>query len=141
MKQSVSLALLLLSWLAVAGCAGGVGQDAGQEGPPRQGEREEQGGVAVAGSCAAGGGPADLVAEGKGESVRVGPDSSLAEIRLERVLEGSAGQTVLVRTSSGTGAVAEHDVGFEEGARYRLRLQRQGDVFTTNACLGTRRVE
>lgn len=73
--------------------------------------------------------------------MRVGPDSSLAEIRLGRVLEGDAGDTVLVGTSSGAGAVAEHDVGFEEGARYLLRLQRLGDAFTTNACLGTRRVE
>lgn len=142
MKHSLSLAVLLLAWPAVAaGCAGGVGPVVDQEGPPGQGEREEPGGAVVAGSCAAGRGLADLVAEGTVERVRAGPDSSLAEIRLDRVLEGDARDTILVRTSSGTGAVAEHGVWFEEGARYRLRLQRQGEAFTTNACLGTRRVE
>lgn len=74
------------------------------------------------------------------ERVRVAPDSSLAEIRVERVLEGSAGDAVLVGTSSGIQAVAEHDPYFEEDARYLLRLQRQDHMFTTNVCLGTRRI-
>ena len=96
---------------------------------------------AVLAACAGGGVPVDLVAEGTVERVRVGRDSSLVEIRVERVLQGDAGETVLVETSSGTGVVTEDDVGFEEGARYRLRLQRKGDVFTTNICLGTERLE
>ena len=140
MKQSVPFAVLL-AWLAVAGCAGGVGQDADQEGPPGQGEREEPGGVAVAGSCAAGGAPVDLVAEGTVERVTVREGSSLAEFRVDRVLEGNAGDTVSVRTSSGTGAVSGYVPYFEEGDRYRLYLQRQGDVFTTNVCLGTKPIE
>ena len=117
------------------------------QGPPETGspEREEPVASAVMAACAGGGAPVDLVAEGTVERVRVGSDSSLAEIRVERVLQGDAGETVRVRTSSGTGVVAEDDVGFEEGARYRLFLQREGggrgDAYTTNICLGTERLE
>ena len=32
------------------------------------------------------------------------------------------------------------DVGLREGARYMLYLQRRGDEWTTNACLGTREI-
>lgn len=40
MKQSVSLGVLLLVWLAIAaGCAGGGWPVVDQEGPPGQGER------------------------------------------------------------------------------------------------------
>ena len=162
MKQNVSLAVLLACWLSVAGCAGG--------GPTLEGKTPEQGGreepaetsapepgdpgssngeqepvaSGVAAACAAGGAPVDLVALGTVERVRTGPDHSLAEIRVERVIEGNAGDTVLVRTMSGlegSGYVPR----FKEGGRYRLRLQRegggQGDVFTTNLCLGTERLE
>ncbi len=108
-----------------------------------QGEGEEPVASGVLAACAGDGAPVDLVAEGTVRRVGVGPDSSLVRIRLKRVLagEGAAGETVSVRTSSGGGAVAEDDVGFEEGARYLLRLQRRGAVFTTNLCLGTERLE
>ena len=113
-------------------------------GPPGTGPPEGEVPVAsgVAAACAGGGASVDLVAEGTVQRLRVGRDSSLAEIRLERVLRGDAGETVLVETGSGTGGgVAEDYVGFEEGGRYLLRLQRRGDVFTTNLCLGTERLE
>ena len=100
--------------------------------------------MAVAAACAAGGAPVDLVAEGTVEEVTVREGSSLAEFRVDRVLEGNAGHTVSVRTGSGT-AGSGYVPYFEEGDRYRLHLQRQGgaqgDVFTTNVCLGTRQVE
>lgn len=99
---------------------------------------------AEAAACAAGGAPVDLVAVGTVEKVTVREGFSLAEIRVERVIEGNAGDTVLVRTMSGlegSGYVPH----FEEGGRYRLHLQRQGggqgNVFTTNICLGTGRLE
>ncbi len=128
MKRNVPLAVLFFVWLAAAGC-GGILTKGGSE--------------AACGSGGAGSGevPADLVAEGTVERVKVGLDSSLVKIRLDRVLKGNAADTIFVRTSSGIGVAAEDDVVFEEGAYYRLRLQRQGDVFTTNICLGTRRVE
>ena len=112
-------------------------------GPPKTDAPEGDEPVAsvVLAAFAGGGAPVDLVAEGTVQRVRVGRDSSLVEIRVERVLQGEAGETVLVKTSSGTDVVTEDDVGFEEGARYRLRLQRKGDVFTTNICLGTERLE
>lgn len=58
MKQIVSLAVLLLTCLAIAaGCAGGGGPDVGREGSAGRGEQEEPGAFAVAASCAAGGAP------------------------------------------------------------------------------------
>ncbi len=156
MKQNVSLAVLLLAWLAGAGCAGQIPTLGGSEadgGPPETKPPEERTGtagsangengpnVAVVAACAASGAPVDLVAEGTVEEVTVREGSSLAEFRVDRVLEGHAGGTVSVRTSSGTGAVSEYVPHFEEGDRCRLHLQRQGDVSTTNVCLGTRQVE
>ena len=116
------------------------------QGPPGAGppEGEEPVASGVAAACAGGGAPVDLVAEGTVERVRVGSDSSLAKIRVERVLQGDAGGTVRVRTGSGTEG-SGYVPRFEEGDRYLLRLQREnggrGDVYTTNICLGTERLE
>ena len=113
---------------------GGSGSANGDNGPS----------VASAAACAAGGAPVDLVADGTVEKLTVREGSSLAEIRVDRVLEGRARDTVSVRTSSGTGG-SGYVPHFEEGNRYRLYLQRQGggqgDVFTTNVCLGTKPIE
>ena len=108
------------------------------------GGREEPVASGVAAACAGGGTPVDLIAEGTVERVRVGPDSSLTKIRVERVLQGDAGETVRVRTGSGTEGPG-YVPRFEQGERYRLFLQREGggrgDVYTTNICLGTERLE
>ena len=122
------------------------GAPGADRGPDGTGSPEQEETVVASGdlaACAGGGGPVDIVAEGTVERVGAGPDSSLVKIRLGRVLAGdaAAGETVSVSTGSGTGVVPEDNVGFEEGARYRLRLQRQGGVYTTNICLGTERLE
>ena len=125
-----------------------LGGTEADRGPPGTGQPEGEEPVAsgVAAACAGGGTPVDLVAEGTVERVRVGPDSSLAKIRVERVLQGDARGTVRVRTGSGTEGPG-YVPRFEQGERYRLFLQREGGgrgrdaVYTTNTCLGTERLE
>ena len=96
-------------------------------------------------SCAGGGSEAgvDLIAAGIVEEVSVSPASSLVKVRVDRVYGGDgaeAGDTVKIRTSSGSTSGNSVDVSFEEGARYRLYLKREGDAYTTSICSGTQQL-
>ena len=48
-----------------------------------------------------------------------------------------SGRSLTISSDSVTGGASSVDVGFREGARYMLYLQRSGDEWTTNVCLGT----
>ena len=82
----------------------------------------------------------DLVATGMVEGIRASQMSSRIEVLVDRVLQGDgskSGRTLSIRSDSGTAGASSVDVGFREGARYMLYLQRSGDEWTTNNCLGT----
>ena len=83
---------------------------------------------------------ADAVVVGTVEQVTVRPRSSLVELRLERVFKGEPEKTVTVETETGSQQAVSTDVQFEEGTRYLLYLQEQGDFFTTTICAGTESV-
>ena len=80
---------------------------------------------------------AEVVAVGTVEQVAVRSRSSLVELRLERVFKGKPEKSVVVETKSGSVKITSVDVQFEEGTRYLLYLQEQGNVFTTSLCAGT----
>ena len=94
-------------------------------------------------SCAGAGADWDLIATGTVEDIEVSRSSSRIEVLVDRVSGGDrsrSGQTLYVRSDSGIGEASTVDVGFREGARYMLYLQRRGDEWTTNSCLGTREI-
>ena len=91
-------------------------------------------------SCAGGGVDVDLIATGTVEDIKASQTSSRIEVLVDRVLQGdrsNSGRTLRVRSDSGTDGASSVDVGFREGARYSLYLQRSGEEWTTNICLGT----
>jgi hypothetical protein len=108
-----------------------------EPGPDRELTNVQEHTVAVAGSCAAGTPETDLVAKGKVEDIVVRNNSSLVEVRVDKVLKGNAGDKLVIRTQTGTQVATSVDVQFKEGFRYLLRLNRSGKVYTTNVCLGT----
>ena len=83
---------------------------------------------------------ADVVAIGTVVQVTVNPASSLVELRLERVFKGEPRKTVVVETKTGSRQAVSTDIQFEEGTRYLLYLQEQGNVFTTSVCAGTQQL-
>lgn len=92
-------------------------------------------------SCAGGGFSVDLVVTGTVTDVAASQTSSRVEIRVDQVLLGDrdkSGETLFVRTDSGTNGGNSAAVSFREGARYELYLQGEGDEWKTNICLGTR---
>ena len=96
--------------------------------------------VPASASCVGGGIDVDLVATGTVEDIKSSRTSSRIEVLVHRVLLGDrsmSGQTLSLRSDSGTGAVSSVDVSFREGALYMLYLQRTGGEWTTNICLGT----
>ena len=91
-------------------------------------------------SCAGGGADVDLVATGRVEDVVASRTSSRIEVSVDGVSVGDRsmnGQILYIKSGSGTNVVSSVDVSFREGARYMLYLQRDGDGWTTNICLGT----
>ncbi len=83
---------------------------------------------------------ADVVAIGTVVQVTVNPASSLVELRLERVFKGEPGKTVVVETKTGSRQAVSTDIQFDEGTRYLLYLQEQGNVFITSLCAGTQQL-
>ena len=63
-------------------------------------------------------------------------NSSLVEVRVDKVLKGEAGDKLVIRTQTGTQVATSVDVRFNEDSRYLLRLNRSGKVYTTSVCLG-----
>lgn len=91
-------------------------------------------------SCAGGGANVDLVATGRVEDVVALRTSSRIEVSVDEVSLGDRsmnGQILYIKSGSGTNVVSSVDVSFREGARYMLYLQRDGNEWTTNICLGT----
>ena len=97
--------------------------------------------TASAYSCIEGGGVnVDLVAMGTVEDIKASQTSYRIEVLVDRVLQGDgsrSGRNLTISSDSVTGGASSVDVGFREGARYMLYLQRNGDEWTTNVCLGT----
>lgn len=83
---------------------------------------------------------AKLILTGTVEKVVVRPDASEVRVRVDRVYKGEIGGTVEVLTRSGSRSGNSEDVSFVEGDRYLLYLQRPGEVWTTDVCLGTREI-
>lgn len=83
---------------------------------------------------------AELVATGTVEEMTVRSDSSVASIRIDRIFKGESGETVEVLTGAGSRSGSSVDVALAEGNRYLLYLDRQGGVWTTNICFGTRQI-
>ena len=109
--------------------------------PARAGLQEVYSGELA--SCAGGGIDGDLAATGTVTGVEVGRVSSRVEVRVEEVLlgdEGQSGETLFVRSNFGTNGGESGAVSFREGARYKLYLQRSGDEWTTNICMGTEEI-
>ena len=91
-------------------------------------------------SCAGSGADWDLVATGTVEDIEASRESSRIEVLVDRVSGGDkskSGQILYIRSDSGIGEASSVDVGFREGAYYKLYLQRERDEWTTNACMGT----
>ncbi|QIN79496.1 LPXTG cell wall anchor domain-containing protein [Rubrobacter marinus] len=111
------------------------------DGPARAGLQEVYSGEMA--SCAGGGIDVDLAVTGTVTGVEVGRASSRVEVRVEEVLhgdEGESGGTLSVRSNLGTNGGDVGAVGLREGGRYRLYLQRSGDEWATNVCMGTREI-
>ncbi|MGB3682501.1 MAG: hypothetical protein WA990_08430 [Rubrobacteraceae bacterium] len=166
MKLTASFVVLGMLILGGCGVFGEAGQETGErapdleartesgsterqpspEQPPAQEKGPDQGAptndreptTAVAASCAAGTPQADVVAKGTVENVVVRDDFSIVEVRVTRLLEGNAANTLLIRTRTGARVATSTDVRFDEGTSYLLYLKRRGSVYTSNICSGTR---